>query len=154
MGSAFSGQPVKRARQSDPVLSGYAIYDLPVHNPDDTPNQLANLQEELELLKIARDRETMEMVRYQLAIIKSLEILKRKLILEKRKTARAWSAYCRLKYTHMYALPEDENHNRILFDFSFALMVTLRTIRQWRNNFYAKARQFRSNKKGRHFRCR
>ena len=94
---------------------------------------LRDVREELESLRVVRDRETMELVSYQLAIIDSLNVLKKKLSKEKSKNNRLWSAYCRVRYPHLFSGIRSDN-NRLLFDLSLTLLSTIRLIKEWRRN--------------------
>ncbi len=133
MGSAASFQFCKRQPYVEPSPRKYEAPLVVYERCNDDSDKLIAVQEELDALKVERDRETMELVSYKLAIVTSLNVLKKKLSKEKNKNNRLWSAYCRVKYPHLYSDARFDN-NRMIFDFSFTLMSSLRSIRQWRMN--------------------
>jgi len=133
MGSTASFQFCKKQPCIDTLPEKYEAPLVVYEQCNEDSDKLIAVQEELNTLKIARDRETMELVSYKIAVIDSLNILKKKLSKEKIKNNRLWSAYCRVKYPHLYSDARFDN-NRMIFDFSLTLMSSLRSIRQWRMN--------------------
>lgn len=141
MGSAASFQFCKKLPCKSPTQPGSTVnysekYETPIlsyERCNDDFHKLLAVQEELDNLKIRRDRETMELVSYKLAVINSLNTLKKKLLKERVKNNRLWNAYCTLKYPQLYSATRLDN-NGMLFDFSLTLMSSLRSIKQWLRN--------------------